>query len=101
MFMQISSSHIHDSANEEPNCYLCVESHDSILNPLARPCSCKSRHVHTRCLQQWNVRRPCSKNMHCCEVCKSPYWGGKWNLIGVMSFVWVVEIIRELCGYNQ
>lgn len=86
---------------EETYCYLCVESHNTILNPLVCPCSCKSKLVHTRCLQKWNVQRPLSHNMHCCEVCKSPYWGGKCKLIGVMTVTWFIESVREICGCNH
>lgn len=87
--------------NDEPCCYLCAESHNTLLNPLVCPCSCKTQHVHVRCLQQWNVQRPITKDMHCCEVCKAPYWGGKCKLISVMSIVWLIESIQHVCRCNN
>lgn len=78
-------------------CAICHEPVESVFDPLVFPCKCTSRCMHTRCLQQWNVKRPVSENMHRCEVCKAPYWGSRCVWYGMMTGVWLVQFVHELC----
>ena len=82
---------------DTPCCAICLEPEESVFDPLVFPCKCVSRGVHTRCLQEWNMKRHLSHKMHCCEVCDSPYWGNRCVWYGMMTGVWLLQFFHELC----
>jgi len=59
---------------EAPMCRFCLDTHQTIKNPLIDPCACRGsmRYVHKRCLTRWRFQDPI-RNATVCLLCLTPY----------------------------
>jgi hypothetical protein len=59
---------------DDPLCRFCLESKETVRNPLLDPCGCKGsmRFVHAVCLHRWRIQNP-AKNAVICRLCFEPY----------------------------
>ena len=59
---------------DEPLCRFCLETKETVKNPLVDACGCKGsmRYVHSKCLHRWRFQNP-SKNAKICLLCFEPY----------------------------
>jgi len=92
---------------EEKVCRICLDSEETLENPLIAPCKCAGsmRYVHRECLDEWRVTCFNPKALVGCTICHAPfsirYKGndvdGKKDVSGRR---WWVRLGREVAWYT-